>query len=300
MLLEHRENALLRFWQRSTEPSSNRFSLIGFIATASILSIPTSVQAQADIEEILNYSDRNSSENITLVHQLKDITPSDWSYEAIRNLAKRYGCIKGFKDETYRGDRILTRYEFAAGLNSCLKAIEDSFVQLADSPYRKKIILEDGSIIDINLYSEEIIIEKDGTVSFIQDGGIYALEGQFATAGGDIVELEEKIVSLENSQFSTTTKLYGETVFGLGSILSGTKDNGETEIDRIPFFGDRINLELATSFTGEDELSIELEAANLPDLADVTDTFQGELAFSGTNENSLELDWLYRNSRGRH
>ena len=36
----------------------------------------------------------------------------------------RHNCIAGFPNNTYRGTQPLTRYEFAAGLNSCLNQIE--------------------------------------------------------------------------------------------------------------------------------------------------------------------------------
>jgi S-layer homology domain len=34
------------------------------------------------------------------------------------------GCLSGYPDGTFQGDRPLTRYEFAAGLNACLEQIE--------------------------------------------------------------------------------------------------------------------------------------------------------------------------------
>ena len=33
-------------------------------------------------------------------------------------------CLSGYPDETFQGDRPLTRYEFAAGLNACLEQID--------------------------------------------------------------------------------------------------------------------------------------------------------------------------------
>lgn len=61
---------------------------------------------------------------VTNVNQLRDVAPTDWAYEALRSLVDRYGCIVGYPDQTYRGSEPLTRYEFAAGLNSCLNQIE--------------------------------------------------------------------------------------------------------------------------------------------------------------------------------
>ena len=37
---------------------------------------------------------------------------------------ENYGCIVGYPDRTYRGDRALTRNEFAAGLNACMEQLE--------------------------------------------------------------------------------------------------------------------------------------------------------------------------------
>ncbi len=67
--------------------------------------------------------DRGMSQ-ITNVQQLRDVSPTDWAYEALRSLVDRYGCISGFPNQTYRGSQALSRYEFAAGLNSCLNQIE--------------------------------------------------------------------------------------------------------------------------------------------------------------------------------
>lgn len=61
---------------------------------------------------------------VTNVNQLRDVAPTDWAYEALSSLVERYGCISGFPNQTYRGSQPLSRYEFAAGLNSCLNQIE--------------------------------------------------------------------------------------------------------------------------------------------------------------------------------
>ncbi|ACK69573.1 S-layer domain protein [Gloeothece citriformis PCC 7424] len=58
------------------------------------------------------------------IQELRDVDPTNWSYQALRNLVEQYGCIVGYPDRTYRGDRALTRYEFAAGLNACIEALE--------------------------------------------------------------------------------------------------------------------------------------------------------------------------------
>ncbi|MEY2984166.1 MAG: hypothetical protein RLZZ568_783 [Cyanobacteriota bacterium] len=61
---------------------------------------------------------------VTSIHQFRDVSPSQWSYAALQNLVDNYGCLVGYPDRTYRGDRPLTRHEFAAGLSACLTQLE--------------------------------------------------------------------------------------------------------------------------------------------------------------------------------
>ena len=70
-----------------------------------------------------NRSQRSLSQ-VTSVSELQDISPTAWAYEALRGLVERYGCIVGYPDRTFHGDRALSRHEFAAGLNACLNTIE--------------------------------------------------------------------------------------------------------------------------------------------------------------------------------
>ena len=60
---------------------------------------------------------------VTSVSELSDVLPSDWAYTALQRLVEEYGCLEGYPDRSYRGNRAMTRYEFAAGLNACLDVI---------------------------------------------------------------------------------------------------------------------------------------------------------------------------------
>jgi hypothetical protein len=62
---------------------------------------------------------------VNSVSQLSDVKPTDWAFQALQSLVERYGCIVGYPDGTYRGNRAMTRYEFAAGLNSCLDRVSE-------------------------------------------------------------------------------------------------------------------------------------------------------------------------------
>jgi len=79
--------------------------------------IPTWEELNQDTQE------NSAMSQVTSVSQLSDLRPDDWAFQALQSLVERYGCIAGYPDGTYRGDRTLTRYEFAAGLNACLNQI---------------------------------------------------------------------------------------------------------------------------------------------------------------------------------
>lgn len=48
--------------------------------------------------------DNNPMDQVTNVSQLRDVSPEDWAYEALRSLVERYGCIAGYPDGTFRGN----------------------------------------------------------------------------------------------------------------------------------------------------------------------------------------------------
>jgi hypothetical protein len=82
-----------------------------------IVSAPTlNVQQPEDIDQ----DPASTLQQLTSVSELKDVQPTDWAYEALKSLVERYGCIVGYPDQTFRGNRALSRWEFAAGLNACL------------------------------------------------------------------------------------------------------------------------------------------------------------------------------------
>ena len=198
---------------------------------------------------------------VTNVSQLKDVSPTDWAYEALRGLVDRYGCISGFPNQTYRGSQPLSRYEFAAGLNSCLNQIE-------------RLIASQESVA-----SEDL----DTITRLTQE-----FEAELATLSGRVDEIESRTAVLEDNQFSTTTTLAGEAVFNVGHIFRGDNTSGQ-EIDSEVVFGERARLAFNTSFTGKDLLFTQLTAGNFPFFSEQTGTFEGDLGFIADNDNSLNL-----------
>lgn len=214
--------------------------------------------------------EENAMAQITSVSQLSDVQPTDWAFQALQSLVERYGAIAGYPDGTFRGNRALTRYEFAAGLNAALDRINELIAAGSADLVRK----EDLATLQ-RLQSE------------------FATE--LATLRGRIDTLEANAASLTANQFSTTTRLNAEIVVGLVSVLAGENANGE-QIDRIPTLSQRTRLNLDTSFTGRDLLTTRLQANNVEPLGTTnsgqTLTNEGRVEFDGNSGNDLGLALL--------
>lgn len=156
----------------------------------------------------------------TSVDELSDVQPTDWAYQALKSLVQRYGVVSGYPDGTFRGDRSLSRYEFAAALQQAIERISNSnSVNREDLDTLKRL-------------------ETDYRLPLAQ------LRDRFN-------DISDRVSNLENSQFSTTTKLQGEVIF---AITEGRKANSTL------VSGQRLNF--ITSFIPSDRLLIQLEAGN--------------------------------------
>ncbi|NET05570.1 MAG: iron uptake porin [Symploca sp. SIO2B6] len=240
------------------------------IAQANISNGPPIANTSQDstLEQIRRYSrgSRQKSLNqVTNVSQLRDVSPGDWAFEALRSLVERYGCIAGYPDGTFRGNRPLTRYEFAAGLNACLDQIT-------------RLLASDNGGSSEDLERLQRLMRE--------------FEAELATLGTRVDGLEGRVAFLEDNQFSTTTKLEGEVIFGLASVFNGEDVNGD-DVDQVAVFGDRVRLELNTSFTGQDLLFTRLATGNFPEFAEETGTFEGEIGFAQPEDNDVAVEVLY-------
>ncbi|NJO72692.1 MAG: iron uptake porin [Leptolyngbyaceae cyanobacterium RM1_406_9] len=211
---------------------------------------------------------------LTSVSQLSDVQPTDWAFQALQSLVERYGVIAGYPDGTFRGNRALTRYEFAAGLNAALDRIDE---------------LVDVGLANAVLQADLATLER--------------LQQEFAeelSALRDRVDrLEARNAELAANQFSTTTRLTGEAIFAInGGTQSGV-------IDPNVIFFSRVRLNLETSFAGEDLLLTQLQAGSsdsssrgvvdlLNEAAEVVETAQGINGFLQTS--LLQTSFLQANS----
>ncbi|MEG4197838.1 iron uptake porin [Microcoleus sp. Pol12A5] len=203
-------------------------------------------------------SESSELQQVTSVSQLSDVRPTDWAFQALQSLVERYGCIAGYPDGTFRGNRAMTRYEFAAGLNACLDKVSE--------------LIRGGTG---NLATKEDL----ATLQRLQE----EFAAELATLRGRVDALESRTAELEANQFSTTTKLSGEAIF---SVADTTKNNSrETET----VLNYRLRLNLLTSFTGKDTLITGLQAYNIRSFGPNLGLSTG--AFSGLSDSEAKLSF---------
>lgn len=230
----------------------------------------TSVEAQTPsvdaLDQVNNYSNEGKGDNslaqVTSVSQLSDVQPTDWAFQALQSLVERYGCIAGYPDGTYRGNRATTRYEFAAGLNACLDRVNELIATATADAVKRE------DLTTLQRLQEEFATE-------------------LATLRGRVDSVEAVTAELEANQFSTTTKLLGEVVAAVTDVFGETVgDENNTVLQA------RARLEFQSSFTGTDILHTRLAAGNAQTFA-TGGTFEGLQTFNlaPSTNNSVFLDW---------
>lgn len=167
---------------------------------------PVKTEPTSALQQIESYNSEEFttvSGQVTSVSQLTDVKPTDWAFQALQSLVERYGCIVGYPDKTYRGNRALSRYEFAAGLNACMDRISELISAATSDLVRKE------DLAALQKLQEEFAAE-------------------LAVLRGQVDALEARTATLEKQQFSTTTKLTGEVIFG--ASVAGGEDGAQGTI----------------------------------------------------------------------
>jgi hypothetical protein len=197
---------------------------------------------------------------ITSVSELTDVLPSDWAFQALQSLVENYGCIQGYPDRTFRGQRSLTRFEFAAGLNACLDVMAVLISQSGINP------------------------EDLATIRRLQE----EFQAELATMRGRVDALEAETATLRAQQFSTTTKLRGQADFHLGAPFDSFDTLGGTVVEDSVSVASRARLNFDTSFTGQDLMRIRLQGGS----GDFLGAFGG-LANSGGDNFEVDVTNFY-------
>lgn len=223
----------------------NYLKLINCTLTSTVflssLSLLTATAVKAETPSLDNELDSPVNQ-ITNVRELRDVQPGDWAYDALKSLVERYGCISGYPNGIYGGDRTLSRYEFAAALNSCLNQIEE-------------LIAQNEAIVAADLQTSQRLSKE--------------FAAELATLGRRVNQLEQRTAFLEDNQFSTTTKLRGQVIMSVnGGGFDGDRivdPSGRQELANSnpeTTFLYRAGLDFTTSFFGTDSLLVRLEGAS--------------------------------------
>jgi len=203
--------------------------------------------AQAADLNIAGVSDYAAAEQVTSVTQFSDVYPTDWAYQALSNLVEQYGCVAGYPNGTFRGNRAMTRYEAAALLNACLDRITEVTDEL------RRLIKE--------------------------------FETELAVLRGRVDGLEARVGELEATQFSTTTKLKGVTHWAFGAAKAhGEGSDAFEALNGGTSFSYNLALNLVTSFTGKDTLYTRLRSGNMSNVYGGGGLFAQEYGFDSSNQ----------------
>ncbi|MBD2242522.1 iron uptake porin [Nostoc sp. FACHB-888] len=200
---------------------------------------PTSI-TQLIPESIPQESGAMLQGQVTSVNQLDDVQPTNWAFQVLQSLIARYDILISYPDQTFRGDQVMTRYEFAVALNVTLKQISEQIAQ--------------------------------GTGSRISRDDLEILQGLQEEFSGELSTLQERVdglaartAELETNKFSTTTTLSGIVVFGAteggysGDRIVDVTGREIATKDPNSTFLYRATLDLTTSFNGTDALELWLE-----------------------------------------
>jgi hypothetical protein len=257
-----------------TKPFWNALKLSPLVFAATLFAANNAFAAEVkqeinqDVTSVAQLSQESteSMSQVTSVSQFSDVQPTDWAFQALQSLVERYGCIAGYPNGTYRGNRPMTRYEFAAGLNACLDRVNEL----------------------IATATAELVTKEDlATLQRLQE----EFSAELATLRGRVDTLEARTAELEANQFSTTTKLVGEAIFNVGAPFGDERADGtEEDLDDNITFSDRVRLSLNSSFMGTDQLQIRLQAGNVPNFGDATGTNMARLSFDNDTDNDVEID----------
>ncbi|MBX9258452.1 carbohydrate porin [Desmonostoc muscorum CCALA 125] len=215
-----------------------KFMTLLLLSSISIIASPMISPALPLIETPSNNSEIEVAQ-VTSVSQFLDVQPTDWAFQALRSLVEQYGVISGYPDGTYRGNQAISRYEFAAGLNTVLEQINRLVAE-----GKANIISPDDLVVLQRLQAE--------------------FTAELTSLRKQVNQLETRSSSLEANQFSSTTKLGGQVILAMNAggfdsdRIIAPRGAEITENDPNATLIYRVTLNLNTSFTGKDLLQVRL------------------------------------------
>ena len=245
-------------------------AVLGLIAPLAVVNSPAAHATELNINGVSDYAattSGNSLDQVTSVTQFSDVDSTDWAYQALANLVETYGCVAGYPNGVFRGNRAMTRYEAAALLHACL----DRITEVTDKLRR--------------------LIEE--------------FETELAMLQARVDGLEADVGALKSAQFSTTTKLSAQTAWVAGATHAkgdnynfggekGARSAYNAEYGGFSFSYD-LRLGLKTSFSGKDLLFTRLRVGSIgaSNVWGGNGVSMNKLDFAGPGGSIVKIDRLY-------
>jgi hypothetical protein len=151
----------------------------------------------------------------TPVSELQDVKRNHWAYNAIQALVEKYQVMEGFPDKTFRGQRPVTRYEFAAALAKVMAKIEE--MQSGQAPKAGKPGKPEVGADDLK------------TIAALQT----EFRKELAELKGRVDNLEERVSKLERAKISGSVSLmFRDRVAVDANVATGS---GDANLSSSPF-----------------------------------------------------------------
>ncbi len=249
-----------------------------------------------------------TAEQIEEATQATEIQPGSWAYQSLQALTAKYSC-----GNTPTGNKVLSREEFATSLNGCVQSIEQLVAKRPRRTIKKRTRPAVPSMVAPPAAAPEIlapppapapaIIEPPAPVEAPEEavsqqdldrlkGLVQSFSAELQGVDSRLQVAEDKVTKLQAQAFSTTTKLRGEAIFSF-SGYGGRGNAIGTNAQNTTIFGDRVRLNLDTSFTGKDRLRTRLQSRNLTQFdSNVTGTNMTRLGYDGDSSNNTSVSKL--------
>ena len=218
-------------------------------------------------------------EEVESKFHLSDIYFTDLSHEPFVNFIKYPNCDGGNLKE---GKRLSPSSSLST---QCLTNV----AQITDEDLNKKLILSQlrvEELLEENKKLRELIAKSK--LSEEEPHDIDDFDSQFVILKGRVDGLEARVGEFEAGQFSTTTKLSGKTFFVIGSF---EKEGNQT--DEAITFTYSTQLNLKSSFHGDDLLYTRLKTGNFGSSAFASKTYGNYLSATNNNSDVVKVDKIW-------
>ncbi|MBC7542214.1 MAG: S-layer homology domain-containing protein [Candidatus Sericytochromatia bacterium] len=169
----------------------------------------------------------------TPISEMQDVKRNHWAFNAIQALVEKYQIMEGYPDKTFRGQRPITRYEFAAALAKVMSKVEE--MQSGQAPK--------------GTTKPEVGADDLKTIAALQT----EFRKELAELKGRTDNLEERVSKLERAKISgSVTMMYRDRV-GVDpgvATASGDTNNGSSP------FGDAFSINDAMPLRVKSHLGI--------------------------------------------